>query len=394
MRIQYPKRIRTTVLLFLLVFISGSPLLNNEAPIKVVLPLFFLICLFLSTFPFKRSLLAPALALGATFSVVFLAQTIEYSIFQLAYISFLMKLFCGAVVIHRAGDDFPRIYTNIIVFLSAISIPLFALQAIIGYDSMPGFQNPFSSTEQKSLLLFTMVANHSFRNSGFTWEPGAFQGFINIAFIFISIAKVKTDKRERLKFWILVISLLTTASTTGYLCFLLLLTYKLVAESKLPHTKLAIAGVAAFGIPLTIYSLDFLWAKIIDQYYFAIYSNEFFGDRLSSIKFDIPYILEAPIIGNGYVEETRWRLNPEFFGRTLGHGNGFTAFIASNGLAAAAVYFGFLFRSLKSHGNPYLLTLMIVLLLQGEHFLNHALFLGLPFILAKAYDHQNRDARI
>ena len=57
----------------------------------------------------------------------------------------------------------------------------------------------------------------AYRNCGFTWEPGGFACFLILAII-INLASNKFKIRNK-SLMILILSLITTFSTTGYMAF-------------------------------------------------------------------------------------------------------------------------------------------------------------------------------
>ena len=140
--------------------------------------------------------------------------------FWVSDIEFLLKfillsfLYC-AVVKEKA------IYylTSVIIQLAIISIPFYLLQQLSG-DLFPAigrlFNFPvlYSGAHYTNLLVFTYVGEHASRNSGFSWEPGAFGFFLNMGlFLHLLSNNFVFDRRAK---W-LAFAILTTLSTTSYL---------------------------------------------------------------------------------------------------------------------------------------------------------------------------------
>ena len=139
---------------------------------------------------------------------------------------------------------------------------------------------------------------------------------------------------------------------------------------------------------ITYESTDFLKDKIDHQFQNATdrEEGEFGPDRLSALFFDIHYISKHPLIGNGFHSQTRYADHPELQKEDLGHGNGFSDFLASMGILSLLFYSFFLIKYNKT--NPVVFLFAILILLQGEPLLNYPLFLSLPFIFI--YDIYNR----
>ena len=134
---------------------------------------------------------------------------------------------------------------------------------------------------------------------------------------------------------------------------------------------------------------DFLSNKIQHQYETSLelgIGEEFKPDRFGQVMFDIYYIKKHPIIGNGLSTKTRFAdhqdlvLDSENSG-ILNSGNGFSGFIGSMGLLSIIVYFIVLFRILPfTKPDKVFFIISIILLLQGEYFLNYPFLLAIPFI--------------
>ena len=125
---------------------------------------------------------------------------------------------------YLSKKDFIKNYVNIMTIISLISL----IHIFIVY-----FAPNFIEFMSRKIILgnhpyiispfYTWGWNDIFeRNSGPFWEPGAFQGYINIAIL--SIIFYKNDiKYLKCKILILIITLITTQSTTGYIVFLIII---------------------------------------------------------------------------------------------------------------------------------------------------------------------------
>ncbi len=120
-------------------------------------------------------------------------------------------------------------------------------------NSIPGYTN---------FVFFTFVKGfHDYRNSGFAWEPGAFGGFLIIAMLLnFFLNRFTFDKKAV----ILLIGIITTASTTDYLAliFVLFLAYRYRIQ-RLNFWSILLIGLF---ISLVVF-IPFLGDKIKDHYY-------------------------------------------------------------------------------------------------------------------------------
>lgn len=126
------------------------------------------------------------------------------------------------------GKSFVEKYVNLMVTMSVISLFFYILMWIspnlslkfanrYTVNSLVYIANPLYTYSQANLG----YENYNFsRNSGMFWEPGAYQAFLIIAFIFLLYDK---QRKSNIKAIILTIALLTTKSTTGYILFLIII---------------------------------------------------------------------------------------------------------------------------------------------------------------------------
>lgn len=153
-------------------------------------------------------------------------------------------------------QEYSEKYVNVMVFLSITSI-FFWLLAQFG-QTIGDFSVLATNGKYYRLNLFYVYRNgdifstliyNSPRNSGIFWEPGAFQGYLNLALMFLLFSKkkidTKKDKREfYIKIFVLIGAVLSTQSTTGYMILVLVFMmyyFQYVRRNKI--TVKAIIGV-------------------------------------------------------------------------------------------------------------------------------------------------------
>lgn len=140
--------------------------------------------------------------------------------FWISDVEFLLKFiltgFLYCVVLKEKAIYY---LTKVIVQLAIISIPLYFMQLLSG-DLFPvlgrlfNFPTVYPGTHYTNFLVFTYVAEHATRNSGFSWEPGAFGFFLNMGlFLHLLSNNFVFDRKAK---W-LAFAILTTISTTSYL---------------------------------------------------------------------------------------------------------------------------------------------------------------------------------
>lgn len=308
---------------------------------------------------------------------IFVAQNIVLGFVSYdGSIAFCLKIALAYAVFRHLGGQFPWLYLKTMYVISVISL--------VGYSfNQAGFDIPdFESTSQKirSIFIFTQNGDGS-RNSGMFWEPGAFACYINLMFL-LHLGRIRHLIRHNVKLVMVpIIALVTTFSTTGYIVFFLIMIATIVFEYSrsikvliVPILALILSG--AFAI---YQNSPFLKEKIENQYATAKdLQGEFANTRFGALAFDIHYIKKHPWVGNGLHQKTRYADHPWLQNESLGHGNGFSHFLASMGILSFAFYALLILHYNRNH--PWIFLLGVVTLLQGEQLMNYPLFLALPLV--------------
>lgn len=366
------------LLMFFVICISGNPLfIYAESKMLYVASAALIIAL---CFIKGKKLSSPRFLFWVICSIVlFLFQN---SILELtsinADINFLLRLYIAFMTASYFGNRFREVYFKVMVFLCAISIPLFILQ-------LSGFSAGYEISRYKSILVYNFMNGD--RNPGMFWEPGALQGFIMFVPLFYSDKLKQLWKEHKKECIILLIALLTTKSTTGYLTFAAFLFLTLLFNSKISPAMKGITITAMLVVFTYAWSQDFMGEKIMNEYEEAqtIEAGEVSWSRMGAMMIDINNIERHPIIGNGFLMESRYGILGEYMSGT---GNGFTGAINIFGIPFIILYLLGIFRNLPhiSKGNRLVFVLIITMILFGEYMLNYPFFWSLLFIKYPNYD--------
>lgn len=306
----------------------------------------------------------------------------------LGYVSFLgsfnfiLKIFCGGIVVFYLRDKFNLYYFRALYVLSAISLTCFVIINLFKVS----FPYISLGEDVKSYVIYS-TSWYLNKNQGMYWEPGAFAGILTLclALNFSNLHYLWLE--HRFKLVVIFITLLTTQSTTGYIVgFIILLFYFINIKNKFIAFMFLPAVIT--GAMYIYYNFDFLNEKILVQQQQAKEQNigDFSNTRFGSLIFDWHYIEKHPFIGNGLHESTRYADHQFlFYGTTtdvIGSGNGFSHYLASMGVFFIIGYFYLLYKSTPNGAYFFtiLLLLVIFLNLQGEQWFNYPLYLGLPFM--------------
>lgn len=421
---SFPFRHENALMLIALLY-SGNPAFGRVFPLEPqlsMLAIFFAI-LILRT---RRTLLSMDFAaIASIFAAISLVQCIDFSHYPIITISgFFIRLFIGYALV-RTVSSFTKTYIHILVVLSKLSFFFYFPQILLNMLKIDVAQ--FAAQISHSMgttiesasgygITYYPLFIHTFnsmqpalRNSGMFWEPGAFQGYLILALIFLGFHKRHISKTKYLRsLFILCVAVITTLSTTGFIALSLvpLLHYnwlKKAPRKALLQTLLAIylllpilAGIGIFAYK----NIPFLGEKLSKEFEsVGLQDNAWHRSRIGSLVLNWNYIKKRPFTGWGLSEKTRFSLNPEMIGKPQGMGNGFADFIAKFGLIGflawfTPIYFVFKRLSLGNLGVAFLSSLILLIELQGEAFLAFPLFLGLPFLYKNIPSLTNKSFRI
>ena len=247
-----------------------------------------------------------------------------------------------------------------------------------------------------TIIIYNYDTGFNFgRNSGMFWEPGAYACFLLLVPMLYLDKLDEFIRNNKWKVLIIVIALITTFSTTGYLVLSCYVFLYFQGKNKIIGPAIAIIALAF------ILSTDVVQMKLEkdlstieglslgQKTWYDGYSS---ANRLGSIFFLMDIIKEHPFVGNGLNPEAlfannRYLLLEEY----LGIGNGFFMYIANLGIIGWAIYYISIWKRLKLFGNKRIwLLIILTMLLQGEPLLMYPLFIGLPFLKLKYYNNEKR----
>jgi hypothetical protein len=199
------------------------------------------------------------------------ASTIKYG----QYVGTHYPVFYSILIAHVAfnifnKDGFLRSFEGILVRLCSLSLVVWLSANIIGDPFVNLMRSisvvsPSPPTETYSFFVglgsqFEMGLR---RNIGFTWEPGVFSCWILLG-MYLNLVRHNFTFfpfRKNRNFYILLATLLSTLSTTGYSVFAILVIFTFLNKKTFSY-KIAIIIICVVLIP-TILSLSFMSEKIV-----------------------------------------------------------------------------------------------------------------------------------
>ena len=217
-----------------------------------------------------------------------------------AVISLLSSVYIVATTVICNKEKVLDRLVTVIVFLAFASLILWALCMIAPqvyetvvpqYDSLMTYRIYSDSQTYKEihyvsrgLFLYTFREVDSMKNAGIFSEPGIYQMVLNLGiFIILFMDKYISCKNVRVKLLILVITLCTTQSTTGFIGLLLIIIFYLltISNDKRIYSKRKILFCASFVILLLIIDFHIRGNESIFQ--IAIINKLFPNGRISLI---------------------------------------------------------------------------------------------------------------
>lgn len=284
---QYSKYVLFAVLLLL----SGDVVsLFISEQIKHLL--IFLICFFViissgiingkSSYSEFKWLILPA--------VFLLIPQIIYADFVFSYEYKIAQMAVGFVFARKiAFSDFSEKYIKIISFICVVSVIVWITDLLnFNWTWLPISDNDGAGSYFHSMIITTVpggLHQHG-RNNGPFEEPGVFQVYINIALIFLLFQK----KIRRKPLIVLVLGLVSTISTTGFICFFIIALAYLYENGKRikPFHIILVLAVLVIGA-YYVFSTPELFARLFGKFEEGSEGNASFVIRMNDIQFYYEY---------------------------------------------------------------------------------------------------------
>lgn len=264
------------------------------------------------------------------FAIYFLAVSIKFKELHITFfLTYAYFFFLVYVLIKGLGLRLFKIYEHINFYLAIIALGFWAIQIILGGDTFYSLLNKIPGVDQFSIVtgrgyniliysvqpvFSSLLYNFTVpRNCGYAWEPGAFAVYLCLA-IFINLFFTDDDPKKKVRLWILILALLTTQSTTGYVIFVVtILTYLLNKQ----------LNIIILILPLTVISLVYISSlpfmskkvinliddtKRIDQILEESYGSEVAAtpQRFTSLMIALVDFRNNPVLGVGVHTEVTW----------------------------------------------------------------------------------------
>ena len=289
-------------------------------------------------------------------------------------------------------DQFIKIYINEIVVISIISLISYFAVNFLGVMELPFTSYVSNNIQTYSVTpYYTIGATHPYtgimetstRNAGILWEPGAWQSLVNMAII-ILLSNIKTIKHSGKYLIILIITVITTQSSTGYiiLSILLFLYFKNYFKGfKQVIVTLLVGYLLIIITPIN----DVIYDKVIEK-------EQSYSTRMNDIEGTYDIFREKILVGYGYNSDTYAK--KEIEKRITNNSNGLGLSFAMLGGIFTLTYLICQIKSLRNLTNPKLLEFIsiifcIIIIHSTEWFIFRGIFVFMLFTLKNKNEVKN-----
>lgn len=382
-------------------YIFGSDI--HKAPFLTLFLLIFLCSSFVVCYKIYSSLLAYILWIMTFLSLVYVHSKTKGGsavLMSTAYIIIVCSLstifngedlratvlvsseiiLAGLFAYKYTRDTFVEIVIRLMRVICIISLLLFFIYLLFPQlNSVNVVTNP-NGVSASNMYLY--VQTGMLRNQSFFWEPGAFQSFVSLALLF----ELSRKKPDMTNVFIFVASVLTTFSTTGYVCVAaIILWYFLSGRGKTGIFVKICLGLIFLGGIAYVYAGDLLFStsshstfgKLINVQDYGLERN---GEATSasvryySVVKPFELFLENPLFGCGY-ETLRQKLYFYTYGmNTCTFINYFAIYGVLLGLFSMIGYYKFSRFFSKVWWERILILAILFFITATEDYVNNAFF--------------------
>lgn len=301
------------------------------------------------------------------------------------YISYLLRLIGTMIMCESIGyEDFSKRFISIISGISIASLAVY-----IGFSYLkiiPGItEDGYYYMMYRVFRVYRNYSGTMYRNASIFWEPGAYQLFANLAIAMIMrkngfIFSKKMSKTDWIRIAVLIISVVTTFSTTGYLMTCVVVGIPVVKS--LGHIKKSTKIIIGLPILVALGYVIFIVAKS------EVVTGKLMGNNTASysvrsndIIASIRMILTRPILGYGFGTEGMWAQLRMAGRTTYTNSSGFLMAMSTFGVPFGIVYLKRILAYSKQYWTKGRIIFLILVLFSGftEGFCFYPIYFSMLF---------------
>lgn len=388
-------------------FIEIDPRVNIIGTLLLLVPLFWVIAKE-KKYKIEGNKIFAVIAVYLIWYSYHLFADIESPLYQ--GLKFLSLLFFAYVTVKHYSYHIAEYFEHIVVRLTLLALVLWFVEIVIGPATM-GAMAPFDNymhIYSKSFGLYSVItifdAQTAFlglpRNCGFCWEPGQFASLIVLALTFNLLRRNDRILNSK-NFLILVLGLISTFSTTGFVTFAVLIFLKTIFAKVSVLQRIAYS-VLLIVVFLTAMDLPFMREKIerhadVDLF-FSNSSNVFIGEaghrtveRFEGMYLSWLNLQEKPWLGFGPNNGNSLTAR-EYPMLVISNGNIYP--IAMLGILIGVSFFFLLYKGTRrlsgflGNENKYILFLVIMMFSVSYNYMYDIIMIAIAFLSFNRHDEQ------
>lgn len=246
-------------------------------------------------------------------------QYLKQEYFTITMTAFLFYNIITAFVLYKIfGQSLFLLYEKFVVRLSVIAIIGWIMVLIIPvpFKSLISMLGEFKNdgTITSNIFIYSLTNDDKYseflfsRNSGFAWEPGRYACILLVA-LFINLTRHNFRIYKNFNFYILLIALITTQSTTGFMGLLVFIYYYYKNIKEI--SKKVMLLIPTITLVFLLLNLPFMIQKIGDLWFDGNYIEKFVENleydedgiivpqRLDGLLFESLNFFNDPLVGYG-----------------------------------------------------------------------------------------------
>jgi len=387
------KSVINAILVYLLIFISGSVVFKQASEKYLILALVFSLLAWLLFSDRKinnRFVVYICIFTGFLFTISLYTGG---SLSLVSVLSTTMKLLIAYLILKTVGGKFIGTYITVVIFLAVFGLFGYSTDLFGLFDSVIRKLPQIGNGNGYEGMLYVFRRHYSGwgRNASIFYEPGAHQVFLNTALFMLLFVKMKLSGRRRLLYvLILLVTLATTTSTTGYMIAATTLGLFLWTDKSLSFSgKASVVGLILAGLVVFSGQLYTLVVEKISDDLFSVQATSDVGHRRGFDAVVDIEIFKRNLFGVGHKEygEKFSALGQVTISSAMNSSNGITKTLAIYGLPFTFFLFASYYWAFGRLVGKYLINFVVFGMLMA-FFVGEAYYVLSPIcltILAAAF---------
>jgi hypothetical protein len=338
-------------------------------------------------------------------NVYFILYAVAFLVFLLA-LSFMTDGSLGIKSVIGTVLKLVFAYTVLVVVRERTIDTFIRVVAFLAFASLLGYSFDIlgwgGKIDQITPRVFDLIYKfgrplHLDRNNSIFFEPSAYQIFLNAALFMLAFANTRlTPRKIKAYTFILVLALITSQSTTGYLIYSVILVLTLLRSRNYSKSlKMTVSG----ALVLVALFAPVIFQSVIQEKFEAFFAIQDITDNEDRRSFDTVVdwsIFKENMLGWGYEEYRRRFSERGLIAASASSSNGITRTLAVYGLPFSVFLFGsFCLFFVKYLKDPVVvcggIIILVLFLFAQSYFVLQPVMLALPAAMFLMMKRQKTD---